>query len=159
MTCTWIARFQVSELESINSQLNSPLVLSSSTVTGEIDREALPKVELKLNRFWNLGLTGPAEPSALMVNTIPSLNFMKPPRPKPGVRLYLQFSVTGDVSFTGSMPGDSFSSGFDDVLIGVGSNHVTIPLSEGEYFRSKLYYNNSCFPFHPTRKSFPKILN
>ena len=85
-TCTWIARFQVSALVSINSKLNSPLALSSATVTGEIDREALPGVELKLNRSWNLARAGPAEPSAWKL-TIPSpLNLMTP-KAKPKDRL------------------------------------------------------------------------
>ena len=38
------------------------------------------------------------------------------------------------------MTEENFSSGFDVVLIGVGSYHVTLPPSE-EYFRSQLYYN------------------
>ena len=38
------------------------------------------------------------------------------------------------------MPGESSSFGFDVVVIGVGSYHVTLPPSEEGYFRLQLHY-------------------
>ena len=78
MTSNWIARFQKVAVESINSHINSPKDLSSATVTGEIDREALPRVELMLNRFRNLALTVSTEPSAFKLTIPTPLNFMTP---------------------------------------------------------------------------------
>ena len=98
MTCTWITRFQVSALASFNSQLNSPLDLSSAIVMGKIDREVLCEVALTLNRFWNSALIGPDEPSALMMTIPILLNFMTKPRPRPTDRLKFQFSVAEDPS-------------------------------------------------------------
>ena len=160
MTCTSIARFQVSALASVTSQLNFPLDLSSAIVMGEIDREALCGVALTLNRFWNSALIGPvAEPSFPMLTIPIVLNFMTKPRPKPTDTLKFQFSATEDPSLTSTMAGGNSSAVSDVVLTGEGSNHVTLPPSEGEYFRSQLNYNNLCFRFYKNKNSFPLILN
>ena len=99
MTCTWFSRFQESALASFNSQLNSPLDVSSAIVTEEIDRGALCGVVLALNRFWNSALIGPAAEPSLPMLTIPTvLNFMLKPRPRPTDRLKFQFSVAEDPS-------------------------------------------------------------
>ena len=52
----------------------------------------------------------------------------------------------------------STSFGSEVVLTGVGSNHVTLPPSEAEYFRTQLHYINLDFRFHQNDKSYPPIL-
>ena len=52
----------------------------------------------------------------------------------------------------------STSFGSEVVLTGVGSDHVTLPPSEAEYFRTQLHYIKPCFRFHQYNKRFPSIL-
>ena len=51
----------------------------------------------------------------------------------------------------------SASAGFDDVCNGVGSYHVTLAPSEGEYLDRRFIYNNSYFRIHPNKNTIPVI--
>ena len=62
-----------------------------------------------------------------------------------------------DPSLTCNLPGISASAGFDVVRTGVGSYHVTLALSEGEYLDRRFIYNNSYFRFHPNKNTIPLI--
>ena len=131
-TCTWIARLHVASAKSFNSQLNSPFDLSSAVVTLEINRETLCGVVLTLNRCRKLALTRPACPFDEMTTILALLN-RNLTETNVDDRLYFQFNVAEDPLQTCNLPGMSASVGFAVVWTGVGSYHVTVAPSEGEY--------------------------
>ena len=51
----------------------------------------------------------------------------------------------------------SAAAGSDVVCTGVGSYHVTVAPSEGEYLDRHYKLHNSYFQFHPNKNTFPLI--